>query len=152
MAARTFRKTLGTRIQSVLCAVLMVGLLLDLALAPDRSPWPSLLVVGMLALLSLVYVASAFGDRYVLEATGISYESRVLAFFRVAARRDLAFDDIASISEHRGRTLFLRDARGRRFVIDAVDGYVEIRDVLLYAHADRKRRTDAVPGPLPELT
>lgn len=138
MARREFGKTLSVRVQAVLSVVVLASLFLDLV-APPAAPLPSLLVVGTLLLLSAVYLVSAFGDRFVLEEEAVRYENRWLARVGLPRARSLRFDAIGTLREHRGKTLFLRDRDGRRFVIDAVADYVELRDGILHARAALQR-------------
>lgn len=140
---RTFRKSTATRVHAITSLGLLSGLFGGLLLAGPEAPLLSLVIVGSLSLLALVYVGAAFGDRYRVDAEGIRYENRWLARLGVGPRT-LRFDSIANIREHKGRTLFIRDRQGRRFVIDAVADYVEIRDQVLHAHA---RSQESQPPP-----
>lgn len=140
-----FVKTAGTRMHAVVCTLLLALLLADL-LRPGNASLVPILIVATLLSLAVGFLVSAFGDHYVLEDDGVRYENAWLARLGFSRVRRLPFDGIASVREHRGRTLFLRDTAGRRFVIDAVEDYFELRDRILRERESRAALRDSVIG------
>lgn len=146
---RVFRKTPATRLHSVVSLALVGGVFAYLLLAAPGG-WVGLTLFGALTLVSLLYLISAFGDRYLLTVEEVRYENCWLQRFGLFWGRRLRLGDISRLREHRGRTLFLWDGQGRRFVIDAVSDYVEIRDAILHAHraarSGEEKIEDVGPG------
>lgn len=133
MGRRSFRKTRSTRVQAVLTLGILLVLLGDLGWSGGASP-VAVGVLTALALVALVYLVLAFGDRFDLQDDAVHYRNVWLGRLGLGRERALDLSQIASLREHRGRTLFIKDRSGKRFVIDAVTDYVELRDHILYAY------------------
>ena len=130
---QTYRRNATTRIVGVAATALFVsGSISSLILS---GPGAGFALLGLLALLSLANLVTAWGDRLILDAEGI--EQRNLLLSRIGMRpRRLAWSDIAAVREHRGpasgrspgapRALLLIPRAGRRMVIDSLERYDEV--------------------------
>jgi hypothetical protein len=98
------------------------------------------LLLAGLALLCLVATLLNLGDRYGIDDAGIRYDNPLLASLGVTLDRSVAFSDIVSLRAYRGlrfgmreehpSALFLEVAGGRRFVIDSVEGFDELHQLI----------------------
>lgn len=130
-APRTYRRSRGTRFLGAGAAALLVGAAISHVSSAGLRP--GLLVIGLLALLSLANLVSAWGDRFTLSEGGIEYRNTLLARCGVRPRR-LAWDEIVQVREHRRlsdrggppRAVFLIPRSGRRLVLDALEDYDEV--------------------------
>jgi len=138
-APRVFRRTLAARLTS-LVALLLFGAAVALrAAAGDFGV--GFLVVTALALAALAGSISAWGDRFVLDDDGVTWENALLVWLAGGrkgggrdglGRRRLAWRDVARVQAHRpprgmGGALFLVPYRGRRMALDAIEDFEEIR-------------------------
>src|SRR5439155_13807656 len=95
------------------------------------------LILGSLALLCAVASLLNLGDRYRIDDEGIFYANPVLARLGVHLERGAAWREVASVRiprslargvrEEVGGALFLHLVSGRRFVIDSVEEFAEMR-------------------------
>jgi len=98
------------------------------------------LLLTTLALLSLAATLLNLGDRYGIDERGIRYENPLLARLGLTLDRSVPFSDIVSVRTFRGlrfgvreehpSALFLEVAGGRRFVIDSVEGFDELHQLI----------------------
>jgi hypothetical protein len=133
MAARTYRRTAGTRILAALCLVLFVAA--TVSAASGAGATPGFFILLGLASIAALNVAAAFGDRITLDDCGIEVANPWLARTGRRARR-VAWDDVASIREHHGlrpggrdaapRAIFLGVRAGRRLVLDSLEDFDEV--------------------------
>lgn len=144
-AARTYRRTAGTRILSAASALLFGGA--TVSVVAGRGPGVGALLAGALTILSLANLITAFGDRYTLGESGVVYSNRWLT--RVGCRpRALAWTDVARVREHRrlqfGRAdpapsaVLLTARSGRKLVLDSLEDFDEVlRTVRRYCGRER---------------
>lgn len=127
-APRTFRRSLTARLAS-LTALLLFGVAVAVRLAAGETGYGLAILAG-LAVLSLVGVIGAWGDRVTIDAEGVA--SRNVLLSRI--RRRLAWSEVARVQEHRRpgapdteppRALFLVPARGRRLALDSLQDFDE---------------------------
>lgn len=130
---QTYRRNATTRMVGVAATALFVsGSISSLILS---GPGAGFALLGILALLSLVNLVTAWGDRLVLDAEGI--EQRNLLLSRIGMRpRRLLWREIAAVRQHHGpasgrstgapRALLLIPRSGRRMVIDSLERYDEV--------------------------
>lgn len=134
-------------------AVSLVALLLFGASAAARAAagqtGRGLGVVAALTVLSLAGAVSAWGDRFTLDAAGITYRNVFLG--GLLARR-LAWKDVARVQVHRragdgpdapARGLFLIPCAGRRMALDSVQDLDEVRRYVARACAAARGNTAA---------
>jgi len=140
LEGRTFRRSLAARAAS-LTALLLFGSAVGVRVAAGDTGY-GLVVLAGLAVLSLVGVIGAWGDRVTIDADGVV--SRNVLF----ASRRLAWNDVLRVQEHRRpgapdteapRALFLVPARGRRLALDSLHDFDEAcRLVRLHMRSQRK--------------
>lgn len=145
--ARTFRRAAGTRILSALCAALFVSGAASMGATAGLTT--GTLVVGLLGLLSLANLVTAYADRVTLDASGIECRNLLLSRLGVPPRR-ASWGEVVHVREHRrfkaGRVeedpsaLFLTLRSGRRLVIDSLEDYDEVLRIV------RRRSAAARPG------
>jgi len=148
-APRVFRRSVAARLTS-LVALLLFGTAVALrAAAGDYGA--GFAVVAALALAAAVGSISAWGDRFVFDDDGVTWENRVLVAISAGrgglGRRRLAWRDVARVQAHRPargmagattgdpmsavadgpRALFLVPHRGRRMALDALEDFEEVR-------------------------
>lgn len=147
--ARVFHRSLAARLTSLLAFLLFAGAALWRLLAGDFGAG-FFAVVGV-ALLGAWGVASAWGDRIVLDARAARIENRLWQAVGLAPRR-LAWTDVAGLreqrrpsawSERRLTAVFLVPHRGRPLPLDALDDLDAAR-ALAQAHLDAARRSAGV--------
>ncbi len=136
-ATRTFRRSPGQRFLSVACAAIFLGGAVSMLLEGGLTIGASILLT--LALLSLANLTGAYADRYTLGESGVLYENRLLGILGVRPRR-LEWEDIERVREHRrlrfGRpdaspsALFLFPRSGRRMVLDSLERFDEVLDIV----------------------
>ncbi len=95
---------------------------------------------GLLLLLSLAAVAANFGDRIVVDATGVRFRNLWRERLRIDRSRLMRWDEVAEVRElqpggHTGilpaaGTLVVRTRSGRRYVIDSIEGIEEVAALL----------------------
>jgi len=147
-APRLFRRTLTTRLTS-LVALLLFGAALALrAAAGDYGV--GFLVIAALALTALVGSISAWGDRFSFDDEGVTWENTLLAALGAGrggvGRRRLAWHDVARVQAH-GTALFLVPGRGRRMALDAIEDFGTVRRLVGAAMAaGSAERPDAPPA------
>jgi hypothetical protein len=135
--ARTFRRTLGMRLLSIACALLFGSLEADHLATGGRLISLGGVVLGLLFLVSLGASLLNMGDRYRIDDEGIGYANPLLARLGVRLDRRIAWREVVSVRAHRPWShgareekpgaLFLHLASGRRFVIDSVEDFDEVR-------------------------
>jgi len=128
IAPRVFRRTLTARLTS-LTALLLFGTAVALrAAAGDYGA--GFIVVTTLALAALAGSISAWGDRFVFDGDGVTWENTALVALAAGrggvGRRRLAWRDVARVQAHRP-ALFLVPYRGRRMALDAIEDFEEVR-------------------------
>ncbi len=131
--SRAYRRSPGTRILAILCALLFVGAAASYAATYGPTAWCAVLA-GM-ALLSLCNLVTACADRFVIGADGIVYRNAILARLGQRARR-VGWDEVIGVREHhrlragrpeeRPSALFLTLRSGRRMVLDSLEDLDEI--------------------------
>ena len=129
-AARTYRRTTGTRILAAACLAILAGS--TIATASRIGVSLSCFVLGALSLLAVMNAATAFGDRVTLDDRGIAIANAWLARLGRGPRR-VAWEDILSLREHHGlrpggtdhapRAIFMEVKSGRRLVIDSLQDF-----------------------------
>ncbi len=130
IAARTYRRTAGTRILAAAGLAILTGS--TIAAGSRTGVTLSFFVLAALSLIAAMNAATAFGDRVTLDDQGIAIANAWLA--RVGRRpRRVAWEDILSLREHRGlrpggadiapRAIFLEVRSGRRLVIDSLQDF-----------------------------
>lgn len=134
---RTFRRSSGQRFLSIACAVIFPGGAASMLLENGFTIGASILLA--LSLLSLANLTGAYADRYTLGESGVQYENRLLGKLGVRPRY-LAWEDVARVREHRrlsfGRpeaspsTLFLFPRSGRRMVLDSLERFDEVLEIV----------------------
>ena len=137
-AARTYRRSFGTRVVAVTCVALLAAAAASVAATAGITT--GFLMLAGLALLSVVNLAGALADRITLDDAGIEQDNRWLRSLGLRRPRRIAWDDIVRVREHRrARTvpaggdpaaaspaaLFLTPRAGRRMVIDSLERYDE---------------------------
>lgn len=143
---RVYRRSLGTRVLAILCAILFVGAAASYAAAYGLTAWCAALA-GM-ALLSLCNLVTAWADRFVIGAGGIVYRNAILTRLGQRARR-VGWDEVVGVREHRrlraGRpeerpsALFLTLRSGRRMVLDSLEDLDEVLSTVRQRCGDRLR-------------
>ena len=142
-APRTFRRSLTARLAS-LTALLLFGAAVVVRLAAGETG-TGLAILAGLAVVSLIGVVGAWGDRVTIDADGVAARNALLS---VAGRR-LAWNDVVRVQEHRRpgaaatdppRALFLVPARGRRLALDSLQDFDEACR-LVRLHLKRPRET-----------
>ena len=134
---RTFRRTLGMRLLSVACTLLFGSLEADHLATGGRLLSFGGVALALLFVLSLCASLLNMGDRYRIDDEGIGYANPLLARLGVRVDRRIAWRDVVSVRAHRPLShgareekpgaLFLDLASGRRFVIDSVENFDEVR-------------------------
>jgi hypothetical protein len=156
---KIYRRSLGMRALSLGCLLLFALLeYAHLSAGGRLLSFGGILLAG-LSLLSLIATLLNLGDRYGIDERGIRYENPLLASLGVTLDRSLPFSDIVAVRAYRGlrfgireehpSALFLEVARGRRFVIDSVEGFDELHRLI----ANRVKTGDSggtSMAPLPE--
>lgn len=132
-APRTYRRSLGTRLLGVGGAALFVGGAVSYLTVSGLGPW--LVVIGLLAILSLANLVTAYADRFTLAEDGIEYRNALLQHLGFRPRR-VAWSDVVQVREHRRPTLgrsaphpraiFLVPRSGRRIVLDSLEDFDEV--------------------------
>jgi len=137
VGARTYRRSLGTRVLSAVAALLFVA-------AAASGLWTAGagaagLALAALAGLSLANLVSAFWDRVTLGEDGIEYRNALLARLGVPPRR-IAWEEVEEVREHRRparegdggapRAVFLIPRAGRRIVLDSLEKFDEVRSTV----------------------
>lgn len=130
---RVFRRSTGARVVGTACALLFTGGAVSAAAGAGAGP--AFFVLLGLAALSLVNLAGAWADRFILDDGGI--EVRNAVWERCGKRpRRVAWADVAGVREHRRpgagasdapTALFLTPRTGRRLVLDALRDFDEAR-------------------------
>jgi len=125
------------RILSVACALLFGSLEVEHLATGGRLISFGGIALGLLFVLSLGASLLNMGDRYRIDDEGIGYANPLLARLGVRVDRRVAWRDVVSVRAHRPLNhgardekpgaLFLDLASGRRFVIDSVENFDEIR-------------------------
>jgi hypothetical protein len=100
-------------------------------------------VLGLLLLLSGAASLLNLGDRFRIDEEGIRYDNPVLSRLGLKLDRRAPWSEVLSVRTHRALShgsreslpsaLFLELSSGRRFVIDSVEHFEEVRD-LIAAH------------------
>jgi hypothetical protein len=136
--ARTFRRSLTARLAS-LTALLLFGVAVSVRLAARETGWGLAILAGF-AVLSLVGVMGAWGDRVTIDAEGVVSRNVLMSRFSRRdgrdrfASRSLAWSEVVRVQEHRRpgasdseppRALFLVPARGRRLALDSLQDFDE---------------------------
>jgi hypothetical protein len=138
---KIYRRSLGMRALSLGCLLLFALLeFAHLSAGGGLLSFGGLLLAG-LSLLSLAATLLNLGDRYAIDERGIRYENPLLASFGLTLDRSVPFSEIVSVRAYRGlrfgireehpSALFLEVARGRRFVIDSVEGFDELHRLIV---------------------
>ncbi|MCZ6779941.1 MAG: hypothetical protein O7F16_13395 [Acidobacteria bacterium] len=152
LSERIFRRTLGARLLSAAAAALFSCLMaLTILQPPADGMLGGALVCGLLLLLSLAAVAVNFGDRIVVDATGVRFRNLWRERLRIGGTRLLRWDEVEEVRElQRARrtgtlpgagTLVVRTRSGRRYVIDSIEGIEEVAALL--------RQGAGLSGPCP---
>lgn len=152
LSERIFRRTLGSRLLSAAAAALFFCLMaLTILRPPADGMLGGVLVCGLLLLLSLTAVAANFGDRIVVDATGVRFHNLWRERLRIDRSRLMRWDEVEEVRELQpgGRTgilrgtstLVVRTHSGRRYVIDSIEGIDEVAALL--------RRGAGLSGPCP---
>ncbi|MEE9218335.1 MAG: hypothetical protein V3U98_04635 [Acidobacteriota bacterium] len=139
--ARTYRRTLGSRLLALAAALLFAGLCLQImAWPPEEGAGRGLAVCGLLLLLSLVLVAQNFGDRIELNEGGVRFRNLWRERFGLGAGRFLRWDEVEDVREIRrdqrpallqgGRAVLVLSRSGRRYVFDSIEGLEELAALL----------------------
>lgn len=148
----TFTRTAASRVVSgsvLLLTAVGLGWIFSRGLA--AAPVFPAALLGFFFLLSAFLSVSNIWDRIEVDGEGIRIRNR--AFEAMGWRPRLAaWDDIRSLEEHRGRTLFVRLAAGRPLVLDAVAGYESLRRLVqertgITIRSRRRRKTGQSDGP-----
>lgn len=150
--ARTFRRTLGSRLLSAAAVVLFAGLTgLTILQPPEGGMLLGLLVCGLLLLVSLLALTVNFGDRIVVDETGVRFRNVWRERLKIGRTQQLRWDEVEEVRELQpgrrtgtlpaARTLVVRTRSGRRFMFDSIEGIEEVSDLL--------RRRAGLSGPCP---
>jgi hypothetical protein len=124
---RTFRRSLTARLAS-LVALLLFGATVAARVAAGETDTGAAILAG-LALLSLIGVIGAWGDRVTIDADGVVSRNVILSWYT-----RLAWSDVLRVQEHRRpgapdtespRALFLVPVRGRRLALDSLQDFDE---------------------------
>jgi hypothetical protein len=132
-AALIVRRDASTRFLGVAAAALFAGGAASHLILAGAGP--GFLVLGALSLLALVNLATAWGDRLILDDDGIEKRNPLLLRLGIRPRR-LAWREIAEVREHRvpaagraaaaPRALLLVPRSGRRMVLDSLDRFDDV--------------------------
>ena len=132
-AARTYRRSLGTRILSLVCAPVFTGG--AVSFAATTGPTAGFYVLAGVAALSLLNLVTAWADRFTLDEDGIEYRNALLRPLGLGRRR-VAWEEVLRVREHRRpgtgggddrpSALILTVRSGRRMVLDSLEEYDEI--------------------------
>jgi hypothetical protein len=132
-SGRTFRRSLGTRVLSVVCVPVFAGGAVSFAVSSGVTA--GFYVLGAAAALSLLNLVTAWADRYTLDDDGIEYRNRLLSPLGLGHRR-VAWEDVVRVREHRRlgaggpedrpSALLLSVRSGRRMVLDALEDFDEV--------------------------
>ena len=127
---KTFRRNLSSRVLSSVVFVITISLLVNFRLFGNDAPLLTQLVLGFFALSSFILSIYNFGDRFVLDETGIAY-TNVLIGRKRGVKKHVKWSDIESVKEYRGKTLFLflREG-GKKMVLDSIERYPELREIV----------------------
>jgi len=151
-APRRFRRTRTARLTS-LVALLLFGAAVALRAAAGEFG-AGFIVVTVLALAALAGSIAAWGDRFLFDEGGVTWENSVLAALAAGrggvGRRRLCWRDVGRVQEHQpvrgtGGVLFLIPYRGRRMALDAIENFDEVRR-LVEAAVGAGTGTGAPPG------
>jgi hypothetical protein len=127
--ARPFRRSLMMRLTSLGALLLFASAMALRAAEGDYGA--KFLIVTAVALAALAGTISAWGDRFLLDDEGVTWENRVLVALAAGrsglGRRRLAWRDVARIQAHGGHVFFLVPYRGRRMALDAIEDFEEFR-------------------------
>jgi hypothetical protein len=134
---RTFRRSLGARVLSVGC-VLFFALMEGYHLGTGgRIVSLGGILLGSLLAVSFVAAVLNLGDRIRIDDEGIHYANPLLSRFGLRLDREIAWREVVSYRLHhpirpgrqetRPEAMFLRLASGRRFVIDSIEDFDEMR-------------------------
>jgi hypothetical protein len=151
-AKRVFRRTLGSRLLSVVAVVLFAGLTgITLLQSPAGGSFIGLAVCALLLLISLLVLAANFGDRIVVEESGVRLCNVWREKLRIGGGRLLRWEEVEEVRELQpgrrtgtlpsARTLVVRTRAGRRWVFDSIEGIEEVAALL--------RRGYGLSGPCP---
>jgi hypothetical protein len=149
---RTFRRSLSIRLLSLLTTLFLAGAVASRLLA--RELGPGLWVITLLAVVGLVGVIGAWGDRIRLDDDGVEVRNLLWSCLRLPGRR-LAWRDVVAVREHRRprpggespvSALFLVPRTGRRLVLDSLVDFEEARSMALRLH---RAAMDTPPEPVP---
>lgn len=130
---QVYRRDAATRMVGVAAATLFVtGSIASLVLSGAGTAFA---LLGMMALLSLANLVTAWGDRLILDAGGIEQRNLLLARLGVRPRR-LPWSDIGAVREHRSpragrssgapRAVVLVPRAGKRMVLDSLERFDEV--------------------------
>lgn len=148
-AARTYRRSAGTRAVAVVCAVLFGGAATYSITTSGLAPGS--VVLTSIALVSLANLVTAWADRFTLGEEGLEYRNLLLERLGRPPRR-VAWSDIVGVRGlHRpvpgsaspppatsSRALFLIPRSGRRIVLDSLERHDEVlRTVMQRVDAER---------------
>jgi hypothetical protein len=132
-AGRPYRRTMGTRILGGACVLLFGGGTISMLLS--SGPTAGFFVLLALAILSLVNLAGAWTDLYVLDDDGIEYRNALLARLGRRPRR-VAWEDVIEVREHRRLRAGIREDQpsavflilrsGGRLTLDSLQDFDEI--------------------------
>jgi hypothetical protein len=131
--ASIYRRTLGARLLAVVGAALFVSGAVSRMILSGFGV--GLLVIGGLAILSLVNLVTAWGDRVILDDDGIEQRNVLLAAIGVGPRR-VAWVDIMGVGEPARmgalrrdgspRALLLVPRSGKRLMLDSLERFDDI--------------------------
>jgi hypothetical protein len=132
-SGRTFRRSLGTRILSLVCVPVFTGGAVSFAASSGLTA--GFYVLASAAALSLVNLVTAWADRYTIDEEGIEYHNALLRHLGLGHRR-VAWEEVVRVREHRRlgsggpedrpSAVFLTVRSGRRLVLDALEEYEEV--------------------------
>ena len=126
----TFTRSAASRLVSGSVLVLTaIGLGWLFSRGVAAAPPVPVALLGFFFLLSAFLSVSNIWDRIELDGNGIRIRNRVFEAFGWKPGR-VAWDEVRSLEEHRGRTLFVRRASGRPLVLDSVAGYANLRRIV----------------------
>ncbi|UCF81398.1 MAG: hypothetical protein JSV08_03025 [Acidobacteriota bacterium] len=129
--AKVFRIAPWTRFLSAASlAVLGAALVALLAFPLPARPLPSVVLVSVFFLLSVVANVSNFGDLVVLDDERLVQRNRFLEALGLGRRTELEWKDVAQIVPHGRRTLFVLNRKGRRYVFDGMHPFEDFKEEL----------------------
>jgi hypothetical protein len=123
----TLRVSVGQR---VLGLAVLVGSCAAAIWLRDGAPLLTWLVLGTLILVAGLASVANFGDRWTLDAEGLSYENALTGHVGLPRSRRVAWASILSAVELEGRTWLLSVDGAKRLVLDHLDGHEIVRQAL----------------------